>query len=476
MIVRQYFVVTFPCLVENETKQCTMPVADPLECETSRLLPEARAAGASGCWDCQVSWRWVLVLVLSFCTVMTALDHTLLALALSPAFREVEFTTKAAAALAFLYGRMASALAGGRAAQLHGGKPVLLWGVLCWSTLNFVTALSLRAGTSVLVWCRALTGAAEGVMTSCIFQLLSAWFPSHELTRALAVTLCGAEVGTCLTLSLVGSGALEAAWVVHYYVFGTVGVLWCALHWKVTSSTPEWHPQVSLPEVQHITQGRPAPLGLRMKQRTSLRCGVLLQHPALLSVYAVNAIWHFAWHLTVAWLPPFLSRRIEFATTDFELAVALQCAVSISISLAGSWACDTLLQAGCDRRRVRRSATTLGLVVPAVGLQLLRFCTSVPAALTVLVPSIAIFGLAPKCGFLANILDTVPNPHAGVVVAVAEICAALPGILFMHTWRSIRGHLDSPVAESTMSALGSASLVVGALAFHVGCSGDVVVG
>lgn len=133
-----------------------------------------------------------------------------------------------------------------------------------------------------------------------------------------------------------------------------------------------------------------------------------------------------------------------------------------------------ILKQGADRRTVRRNVTAVGMIVPALGFQFVRFASTAPTALAILMPSIAIAGLAPKAGFLANVLDVAPN-HAGVVVAVADICAMLPGILFMHIWVSVRDHLATPAAESAMNGLGGVLLLVGALVFHAGCTGDVVI-
>ena len=70
-----------------------------------------------------------------------------------------------------------------------------------------------------------------------------------------------------------------ASSAILFYMFGFFGMCWCACHWALTSSTPEWHPQVcgltpprpclpkhdptytpnpqiSLPEVQYITKER----------------------------------------------------------------------------------------------------------------------------------------------------------------------------------------------------------------------------
>ena len=48
------------------------------------------------------------------------------------------------------------------------------------------------------------------------------------------------------------SGAGQTPWSVHFFVLGVAGMGWCACHASLTSSTPEWHPRISLPEVRSL--------------------------------------------------------------------------------------------------------------------------------------------------------------------------------------------------------------------------------
>ena len=76
-------------------------------------------------------------------------------------------------------------------------------------------------------------------------------------------------MGTLLTLALMpaateagGSSSGSFDWEDSFYVFGSLGLLWCLAHWVLTSSTPEWHPRISLPEVGATRGGAWVGLGL----------------------------------------------------------------------------------------------------------------------------------------------------------------------------------------------------------------------
>uniref|UniRef100_A0A7S2DQZ6 Major facilitator superfamily (MFS) profile domain-containing protein n=1 Tax=Octactis speculum TaxID=3111310 RepID=A0A7S2DQZ6_9STRA len=325
---------------------------------------------------------------------------------------------------------------------------------------------------------RLVLGLSEGLISPCIFHLLSTWFPSPELTRSLCVTLSGAEIGTAVALSLAGDFMHQPGWVAHFYVYGTIGMLWCITHWSMTSSSPEWHTQISLPEVQHITKDRPIPIGmLDNKHKTKVKWRRLFTHPTLLSIYTVHAIGTMVYNLTIAWLPTYCARQFEMTPSDMTVLAIFPCAVSMGVSIAGGWVCDYLIKRGSSRRKIRRTVTFIGFLVPAAGLQLIRLAPTFPVALAIITPSLSTVGLGPKAGYLAHILDVAPH-HAGTVMGVADSISNIPCIFTtILIWRGvvdIKPFLDLTLGNSIMNAVGGLLLIFGSVCFSIGCSDEVI--
>lgn len=455
-----------------------MTIKDPLETETARLLPSTRGTGPrTFFWDFTPSWRYILAILLAFVVLFTFSDRTMLALSISPIFASNQQHFHAL--LSVSYGYIPMSLVGGRASQIYGGKDVLIWGVLVWSLTSMFTPLCYNSLPLLIVF-RALIGLSEGLIYPAVFHLLSTWFPDPERTQAVCMTMSGVDLGMLATLMLRGfyfdRWGLKSLWASHFYVFGALGTLLLSLVFKFASSSPEWHPQISLPEVQHITKERSIPIGLATKQKTSIKWRLLLSHPSLLAIYCIHALTSLVWSLTVIWLPNYLAGRFSMDVQDMVIFALLPFAAAVSTSVAGGVLCDMLIKQGFSRRKVRCAVTVVGIMLPALGFQFLPLAQTPAVALAIVTPTVAAFSFGPKAGYLANILDVAPN-HAGLVVAMAGIIASIPSIIVMNL---LAQHVtdiqdfEVPVVDWLMNASGGLLLLVGALIFIAASSDEVI--
>ena len=471
-----------------------MGIEDPLETE-SLLRPSThpiakshnttRARKKRGC-DCSVSYRVILAWILSSAVTLLHAHRALYSQSFSPEGLDGDSYTldKQLIMAAFYVGYALAAVPGGRAAERLGGKDVLLCAMLTWCCTNFFIPL-FTDRLPLLVASRLVLGLAEGGMMPCCLHLVSMWFPESERTRAMCFIFSGVEVGTLLVLGFMpavhgqqdgaGRDPTQFDWDNSFYIFGSLGLLWCLAHWALTSSTPEWHPRISLPEVQHITKERTLPTRLLdISQRDSVRWSRLVWDDASLTpIYVVHFSSALVWHLLLLWLPTYLRLRFALAVEEIALYMALPCASSLCASLGASWICDALVKKGVPALRVRRAMTLLGMLGPALALQLLQFARSAGAALAVLTPLVALCGLAPKAGYLSHIVDVAPN-HSGIVMGMACSVSVLPSIMSnmipqgaFHTLM-----LELNGAWSFMFAVCSFFLIGGSAVFVMGSTDD----
>lgn len=372
-----------------------MPIEDPFEKDPllhdhgsgsggGRSSSSGQNVSAHFVGECTISWRYVLVLILAGCNIFTSADLCLLSASVGPFGSDLSSpTVRHSAFLTFYAGYMMSTLPGGRAAEMHGGKNVLLSGMLCWSIANICLAVTYPFSTSarigVMVGARGLQGLAQGVVFPSTFHLISTWFPERERTMAVAITLSGLDLGAALGMILMPtylvtsssgssssysiaaitgsaivssdtdtSGSVKSAarlWQAHYYVFALAGVMLSAAAYKLVSSTPEWHPRISLPEVQHITKERPKPIGLLdLTQVATIEWRTLATHPALLAVYGTHAVCGLVWHLTLICLPFLFAQRFGIPLKFFVSYMILPSAASIGVAIAGGAVCDALIK------------------------------------------------------------------------------------------------------------------------------------
>ena len=330
--------------------------------------------------ECTVSWRYVLVILLAGCNIFTFADLCLLSASVGPYGSELSSPTlRQSAFLTFYAGYMMSSLPGGRAAETYGGKNVLLSGLLFWSVANVVIGVTYPFSTTgrvgAMISARGLQGLSQGVIFPAAFHLISTWFPERERTGAMAMTLAGLDLGALLGMMLVptylatsstgsasvlgfeGSSASSAIgdsssmknagwlWRAHYYVFAIAGVLLSSATYKLVSSTPEWHPRISLPEVQHITKERPKPIGLLdLTQVATIEWRTLATHPALMAIYGTHAVCGFVWHLTLICLPYLFAERFDIPLKYLVSYLVMPTAASIGVSIVGAAICDALIK------------------------------------------------------------------------------------------------------------------------------------
>ena len=84
-------------------------------------------------------------------------------------------------------------------------------------------------------------------------DLFSYWAPPLERTKLLAITYSGNHAGTFITMALCGIISEYLGWEWVFYLFGTTGILWCALWtWKVYEN-PNLDPNITLAEREYIT-------------------------------------------------------------------------------------------------------------------------------------------------------------------------------------------------------------------------------
>ena len=150
-------------------------------------------------------------------------------------------------------------------------------------------------------------GAALGMMLMPTYLVTSGGDPFSSITRSATESGDAEDEGSTASSSLRSAGRI---WQAHYYVFAIAGVMLSAAAYKLVSSTPEWHPRISLPEVQHITKDRPKPIGLLdLNQVAAIEWRTLVTHPALLAIYGTHTICCLVFHLALIYLPFLFAER-----------------------------------------------------------------------------------------------------------------------------------------------------------------------
>jgi MFS family permease len=83
---------------------------------------------------------------------------------------------------------------GGWAAQIYGGRVMLIISFALWSLASLLTPGAAPAGaTGGIVAVRVAVGVAQGFLIPSIHTVLSQWIPPHERARAVSLTTSGED-------------------------------------------------------------------------------------------------------------------------------------------------------------------------------------------------------------------------------------------------------------------------------------------
>jgi nitrate/nitrite transporter NarK len=265
--------------------------------------------------------------------------------------------------------------------DIYGPRRTLLRIVLWWSLFTALTGAiypsptwPLAAFSSLLV-VRFLFGLGEAGAYPNIARALHNWFPFSERGSAQGAVWMAGRLGGGLTpfvvlallyhrplLSeapflpqglasavglastsrlgpLLAAGALTAGevaqWRHMFWVFGSLGVVWCVLFWASFRDRPEQHPDVNKEELAHIR----GDLGQHTTE--SAHVGVpwrrLLTSVNLWTLCLMYFCGAYGWYFNITWLPKYL--RTRYGVTEQTYGFWTMSVLSGAPLLFGSVAC-----------------------------------------------------------------------------------------------------------------------------------------
>lgn len=283
---------------------------------------------------------------------------------------------------AFTFAYAAFEVPSGWLGDVFGPKRTLIRIVLWWSAFTALTGLTawevvegrfvFGTGQVALVWLiviRFLFGVGEAGAYPNITRALHNWMPFTERGWAQgAVWFSGRLMGglTPLVWVLLVEWLLGYAlqlppdlnWRIAFWIFGTIGVIWCiAFAWSFRDR-PEQHPQVSSAELELIQLGR--------RGEESAHAGVpwlkLLTDRNLWTLCLMYFCAAFGWYFHITYLPGFLERHYGVAK-DSLLGGLFKGGPLIFGAfgcLVGGWLTDRWIRRTGDRLWGRRRFGLLG--------------------------------------------------------------------------------------------------------------------
>lgn len=166
-------------------------------------------------WDKKIrADRWLRIIPATIIVYVVAyMDRVNIGFAMAGGMNEALHLTMFASGLSagiFFWGYVLLQVPGGHIAEHGSAKRFVLWTIVAWTVISFLTCLVRNSWELLAV--RFLLGVAEGGVYPAILVLIGNWFPQKELGRANGLFLISLPLSAAVTNPISG-------WMVAHYTW-----------------------------------------------------------------------------------------------------------------------------------------------------------------------------------------------------------------------------------------------------------------
>uniref|UniRef100_A0A914UMH7 Sialin n=1 Tax=Plectus sambesii TaxID=2011161 RepID=A0A914UMH7_9BILA len=332
----------------------------------------------------------------------------------------------------FFWGYAVLQLPGGLLAERFGAKEVFLVNMTIVSICTLLSPLAANVHYALLIALRVIIGLGEAVAFPSMHSLWARWAPPLERSKLAGFSYAGCQFGTVIALPISGFLCSWLGWSSIFYVFGCLGLIWCALFWLLAASSPQEHKRISAVERDYIVQalaGQLEATAADKKNRTIPWMKFLTSLP-LWAILVTHVCMNFGNYLILTDLPTFMSDVLNF---DIKANGLLSAIPYLSV-----WIVNNIAGFSADFLRSRKLLNTthtrkVFMIIAMFGQSFCLvgagYCTCEQRYLAVALITIG-QGLSgfQVAGFLINHMDIAPR-FAGTLFGLTNTIATIPGMV-----------------------------------------------
>ncbi|WP_416772881.1 MFS transporter [Pseudomonas sp. RHF3.3-3] len=373
------------------------------------------------------SFRWTILAMLFIAMVINYVDRAALSIAMPFITQDYHLTPaeKGLIFSSFFFGYALFCFVGGYFADRFGPKRVLTWSMSFWSVLCGSTALAFNFWSLLIV--RALFGIGEGPVSTTANKAINSWFPIAERARAIGIAQAGGPLGGALAGPIVGFLAIWLGWRVAFIVIAVVGIVWALAWWRLATSTPQEHPEVSAEELALINADRETPVQVASDLPATPVIEVIRQRAVLisgLSLFCYNYILYFF----MTWFPSYLIDAKGVDLKSMSVVTALPWLVGTFGFIGGGLLIDWVFKRTGRRLFSRKVVLVCCLLVAATCVGLTGQLESIAGAVAVMTIAVGFLMLSAPA-YWSMIQDAVPDHQVGTAGGFMHGLANLSGIV-----------------------------------------------
>ncbi|WP_054634564.1 MFS transporter [Pantoea stewartii] len=401
-------------------------------------------------------YRWHMILLVCFITIINYLDRTALGVAAPTIMKELDISKEhyswvvSAFQLAYTIGQpIVGYFIDTIGLKLGFFLCAMIWGV---ATLMH----SLMGSWQGLAAVRAIMGFSEASAIPAGVKTASTWFPAKERGIATGVFNMGTSFGAMLAPPLIAWCILFHSWQFAFIVAGILAIL-AAFVWLFFYKDPKEAKRLSAEERAYIESGQEKHLYTTKKEKTSLVR--ILKQRNFWGIGISRFLADPAWGTINFWVPIFFVETLHFSLKEIAMFVWLPFLMADLGCLASGFVAKFLNDRGISLINSRRITFTIGAVL----------MTTIGLVSVVENPYVAVL-LISIGGFSHQLLSTVASTlgadlfrknEVATAVGMAGACAwsgQLIFNLFIGAFVSIIGFGPFFVALAVFDLIGAAAL------------------
>lgn len=371
--------------------------------------------------------RYVIIAATFFATFAAYVERVGFSIAFTAMAKEagLDESVKGTVLSAFYWGYALSQIPGGWAAQLYGGRLMLIFCFASWSAVSILTPTSAKSVLGIVI-ARVSIGIAQGFLIPAVHTVLSQWIPPHERARATSLTTSGMYLGSATAMLVLPAVASSFGAASLLKVVGGLGIAWLAMWMYVGREIP--HRETVIPLSNVDSKGHGHGMGKAKGRPAATPLAKMMSSPAVWAIVINNFSFHYAFYVIMNWLPTYFNNVLKTDLTALGGAKTVPYLVMFLMSNVGGWAGDWFIH----RRHYstgagRKAVNTIGFVTSAASLLLMPGAQGVTYGVFVTTLTLGCLGFS-RGGFSVNHMDIAPK-YAGMVMGISNTAGTVAGVI-----------------------------------------------
>ena len=198
------------------------------------------------------SYRWTIIGLAFFITLINYLDRSAIAYAREPLFKEFGFDNAAYGRIAgaFGIGYMIMTTGGGILVDKWGSRKVWSGAAVLWSLCT--AFMGMCSTLPVFFMVRSFLGIAEGPHFPALTRVVADWLPTSERARSTAIGLCAVPLASAIGAPLITQLIVNFGWKAMFVILGVSGIVWAVIWVIMYRDYPEHSKNVNDAELRII--------------------------------------------------------------------------------------------------------------------------------------------------------------------------------------------------------------------------------